>query len=80
MTSYSINPKGQDMNMSHNIATKSKLEQENIQYDLMASLWAYKERRGLMSKPEIFKFIHQQFTEVSLQEHLIQRYEYYKMM
>ena len=64
--------------MSHNIATKSKQEQETIQHDLMSSYWAYKERRGLMSKPEIFKYIHQHFSDPALQDHLIQRYEYYK--
>ena len=66
--------------MSHNIATKSKQEQDRIQHDLMASYWAYKERNGLMSKPEIFKYIHQHFVDVALQDHLIKRYEYYKTM
>ena len=64
--------------MSHNIATKPKAEQDAIQHDLMASLWAYKEKRGLMSRPEIIKFIHQQFSEPQLQEHLMARYEYFK--
>ena len=64
--------------MSHNIATKSKQEQDTIQYDLMASLWAYKEKRGLMSKPEIFKYIHNHFHDAALQEYLVQRYEYFK--
>jgi hypothetical protein len=64
--------------VSHNIATKSKQEQEAIQYDLMSSYWAYKERRGFMSKPEKFKYIHQHFTDATIQDHLIQRYEYYK--
>ena len=64
--------------MSHNIATKPKEEQDAIQHDLMASLWAYKERRGLMSRPEIIKFIHQEFAEPQLQEHLMSRYEYFK--
>jgi len=66
--------------MSHNIATKPKAEQDQIQHDLMASYWAYKERNGLMSKPEIFKYIHQHFTDPALQDHLIQRYEYFKAM
>lgn len=66
--------------MSHNIATKPKNEQDAIQHDLMASLWAYKEKRGLMSKPEIFKFIHQHYSEPALQEHIISRYEYFKVM
>jgi len=66
--------------MSHNIAIKPKHEQDTIQYDLMASFWAYKEKRGLMSKPEIFKYIHQHFHDPALQEHLIQRYEYFKAM
>lgn len=64
--------------MSHNIATKSKQEQDTIQYDLMASYWAYKEKRGLMSKPEIFKFIHANFHDAALQEYLVQRYEHFK--
>lgn len=64
--------------MSHNIASKPKAEQDAIQHDLMASFWAYKEKRGLMSKPEIFKYIHQHFQDPSLQEHLIARYEFYK--
>jgi hypothetical protein len=66
--------------MSHNIAIKPKQEQDAIQYDLLASFWAYKEKRGLMSKPEIFKHIHNVYQEPALQEHLIQRYEYYKAM
>ena len=66
--------------MSHNIATKSKQEQDEIQHDLMASYWAYKERNGLMSKPEIFKYIHQHISDSALQEHLITRYEYFRTM
>ena len=66
--------------MIHNIAVKPKHEQDAIQHDLMASYWAYKEKRGIMSKPEIFKFIHQQFSDPALHEHLIQRYEYFKAM
>jgi hypothetical protein len=66
--------------MSHNIAIKSKQEQDAIQYDLMASFWAYKEKKGLMSKPEVFKFIQQNFPNPELQDHLIKRYEDYKMM
>lgn len=66
--------------MSFNIATKSKQEQDTIQYDLLASFWAYKEKRGLMSKPEIFKHIHAQYHDPALQEYLIQRYEYFKAM
>lgn len=66
--------------MSHNIAAKTSHEQDLIQYDLMASLWAYKEKRGIMNKPDIFKFIHQQYADPQLQEYLIQRYEYFKMM
>ena len=66
--------------MVHNIAVKSKQEQDTIQYDLMASFWAYKEKRGLMSKPDVFKYIHQQFPDPALQDYLIQRYEYFKTM
>ena len=66
--------------MKHNIAAKPRSEQDAIQHDLMASFWAYKEKRGLMSKPEIFKFIHQNFHDPKLQDHLISRYEYYKTM
>ena len=66
--------------MSHNIASMPKVEQDRIQHDLMASYWAYKEKHGLMSKPEIFKYIHQHITDSALQDHLIQRYEYYKTM
>lgn len=66
--------------MSHNIATKPKHEQDAIQHDLMASFWAYKEKRGLMSRPEIIKYIHQHFQEPVLQEHLMQRYEFFKTM
>jgi len=66
--------------MVHNIAVKSKQEQDTIQYDLMASFWAYKEKRGLMSKPDVFKHIHQQFPDPALQDYLIQRYEYFKTM
>ena len=66
--------------MIHNIAVKPKAEQDAIQHDLMASFWAYKEKRGTMSKPEIFKLIHQQFADPALQEHLIRRYEYFKAM
>lgn len=66
--------------MKFNIAEKPKQEQDAIQYDLMASFWAYKEKRGLMSKPEIYKYIHNHFQEPTLQEHLIQRYEHYKLM
>lgn len=68
------------MVMVHNIAVRTKQEQEEIQYDLMTSYWAYKEKRGLMSKPEIFKYIHQNYTDVGVQEHLISRYEYYKTL
>lgn len=66
--------------MSHNIATKSKQEQDTIQYDLLTSFWAYKEKRGLMSKPEIFKHIHAEYQDPAMQEYLIQRYEYFKAM
>ncbi len=66
--------------MSHNIAALPKNEQDAIQHDLMASFWAYKEKRGLMSRPEIIKFIHQQFSDPALQEHLMARYEYFKSM
>lgn len=66
--------------MSQNIATKTKHEQDIIQYDLLSSLWAYKEKRGIMSKPEIFKHIHQEYSDPALQEYLIQRYEYFKAM
>jgi hypothetical protein len=66
--------------MVHNIAVKTKQEQEAIQYDLITSFWAYKEKRGLMSKPEIFKYIHQHYAEPAIQDHLIARYEYYKTL
>mgnify|MGYP005989214313 CR=1 FL=1 len=66
--------------MSYNIAIKPQTEQDAIQHDLMASFWAYKEKRGLMSRPEIIKYIHQHFAEPSLQEHLMQRYEFFKSM
>lgn len=66
--------------MVHNIAVKSKDEQEAIQYDLITSFWAYKEKRGLMSKPEIFKHIHQEYTDPKIQEHLIARYEHYRSL
>lgn len=66
--------------MVHNIAVKSKEEQELIQYDLISSFWAYKEKRGLMSKPEIFKHIHNEYSDPNVQEHLIARYEYYKTL
>ena len=72
--------KEKQIKMSHNIATKSKQEQDTIQYDLLSSLWAYKEKRGLMSKPEIFKYIHNEYTDPAMQEYLIQRYEYFKAM
>ncbi|MUH73545.1 DUF3283 family protein [Psychrosphaera haliotis] len=64
--------------MSHNIATMPQKEQDAIQHDLMASFWAYKEKRGLMSRPEIIKYIHQHFLEADLQQHLMDRYEYFK--
>lgn len=64
--------------MSYNIAKKSKAEQLAIQHDLMASFWAYKEKKGLMSKPEIFKFIQQNFSDPAVRDHLIKRYEAYK--
>ena len=66
--------------MTQNIAKKTKQQQDTIQYDLMTSYWAYKEKRGLMSKPEIFKHIHHHYQDPNLQEYLIQRYEYYKHM
>lgn len=64
--------------MSHNIATKTKQEQDTIQYDLITSFWAHKEKRGLMTKPDIFKTIHQQYSDPALQDYLIQRYEYFR--
>lgn len=66
--------------MSHNIADKTKQEQDRIQYDLLTSFWAYKEKRGLMTKPDIFKMIHQQYPEPAMQDYLIKRYEYFKTM
>lgn len=68
------------LSMSHNIAVKPRHEQDAIQHDLLASMWAYKERKGLMSKPDIFKFIHQHYPNPELQEHLIKRYEFFKTM
>jgi hypothetical protein len=66
--------------MTFNIATKTKQEQDLIQYDLLTSFWAHKEKRGLMSKPEIFKHIHAEYQDQRLQEYLIQRYEFFKHM
>ena len=66
--------------MSHNIASKPQSEQDAIQHDLMASFWAYKEKRGLMSRPEIIKYIHQHFADPALQEHLRARYDYFKTL
>jgi len=66
--------------MSHNIAVMPKQEQDRIQYDLLTSFWAYKEKRGIMTKPDVFKTIHQQYTDPALQDYLIQRYEYFRAM
>ena len=65
--------------MSHNIAIKTKEEQEAIQHDLLTALWAHKVQKGLMSQPQIIKTI-QEYQDPELRQHLMSRFEYYKAL